>query len=51
MPPSPPKPKAKRLSAWNLLLFLPAVGLAFPGLYSRETPELAGVPFIFSGTR
>jgi Protein of unknown function (DUF3311) len=48
MPQTPPhQPKSKRLSAWNLLLFLPAVGLAFPGLYARETPELAGVPFFY----
>ena len=40
-------PKSKRLSPWNLLLFLPALGLAFPGLYARDTPELAGVPFFY----
>jgi hypothetical protein len=43
----PHQPKSKRLSPWNLLLFLPAVGLAFPGLYARDTPELVGVPFFY----
>jgi hypothetical protein len=40
-------PKSKRLSAWNLLLFLPALGLAFPGLYARQTPELFEIPFFY----
>ncbi len=39
--------KSKRLSAWNLLLFLPALGLIFPGVYARDTPELFGVPFFY----
>ena len=43
----PPPPKSKRLSAWNLLLFLPALGLIFPGVYARDTPELFGVPFFY----
>jgi hypothetical protein len=42
---TPPKPK--RLSAWNLLLFLPALALIFPGLYARATPELLGIPFFY----
>ena len=41
------KPKSTRLSAWNLLLILPALGLIFPGVYARETPELYGVPFFY----
>lgn len=40
-------PKSKRLSAWNLLLVLPALALAFPGLFARETPELFEVPFFY----
>lgn len=40
-------PKSKRLYAWNLLLALPALGLIFPGVYARQTPELAGVPFFY----
>jgi Protein of unknown function (DUF3311) len=43
----PQPPKSKGFSLWNLLLFLPAVGLAFPGLYARETPELFEVPFFY----
>jgi hypothetical protein len=43
----PQPPKSKRLSAWNLLLFLPALGLVFPGVYARDTPELFGVPFFY----
>ena len=43
----PPPPKSKRLSAWNLLLFLPAVGLAFPGLYARELPSSQACPFFY----
>ena len=39
--------KSKRPSAWNLLLLLPALGLIFPGVYARDTPELAGVPFFY----
>jgi hypothetical protein len=43
-----PEPaKSKRLSPWNLLLFLPAVALIFPGVYARATPELFGVPFFY----
>jgi hypothetical protein len=40
-------PKSKRLSPWNLLLALPALALAFPGVYARDTPELFGVPFFY----
>lgn len=43
-----PRPlKSKRLSAWNLLLLLPALALIFPGVYARDTPELFGVPFFY----
>jgi hypothetical protein len=40
-------PKPKRLSKWNLLLILPALALAFPGLYARDTPELFEIPFFY----
>ena len=39
--------KSKRFSLWNLLLFLPAVGLAFPGIYARATPALFEIPFFY----
>jgi len=39
-------PKNKR-SAWNWLLILPALGLAFPAIYSRPTPEIFGFPFFY----
>jgi hypothetical protein len=47
--PDPPlhQAKSKRFSPWNLLLFLPAAGLAFPGLYARATPELFEIPFFY----
>jgi hypothetical protein len=32
---------------WLWLLLLPALGLAFPGLYSRTTPEVFGFPFFY----
>ena len=44
---APNKPSPKRFSPWSLLLFLPAVGLAFPGLYARATPELFEIPFFY----
>jgi hypothetical protein len=40
-------PKSKRLSAWNLLLLIPALALIFPGVYARESPEIFGVPFFY----
>ena len=39
-------PKSKR-AAWNWLLILPAIALAFPGVYSRPAPELFGFPFFY----
>ena len=41
----PPKPT--RLSRWNWLLVLPALGLAFPSVHARATPELFGFPFFY----
>jgi hypothetical protein len=32
---------------WLWLLLLPALGLAFPGVYSRVTPEIFGFPFFY----
>jgi Protein of unknown function (DUF3311) len=34
-------------SAWNSLLIVPAIALAFPALYSRPTPEFFGFPFFY----
>jgi hypothetical protein len=43
-----PQPaKSKRFSPWSLLLFLPALGLMFPGLYARQTPQLFEIPFFY----
>ncbi|HTD54393.1 MAG TPA: DUF3311 domain-containing protein [Silvibacterium sp.] len=39
-------PTRKR-KAWNWLLIVPALALAFPALYSRSTPELLGFPFFY----
>jgi hypothetical protein len=39
--------KSKPFSPWSLLLFLPAAGLIFPGLYARATPELFEIPFFY----
>jgi hypothetical protein len=40
-------PKRKSRAAWNWLLILPALGLAFPAIYSRPAPELIGFPFFY----
>jgi hypothetical protein len=37
----------KRNRGWNWLLILPAIGLLFPALYARQTPELFGFPFFY----
>jgi Protein of unknown function (DUF3311) len=41
------QPKNKRRNAWNWLLVVPALALAFPAMYSRPTPELFGFPFFY----
>jgi hypothetical protein len=41
------QPKPARRPAWNLLFLIPAVALAFPGVYARATPELFHVPFFY----
>jgi uncharacterized membrane protein YhdT len=40
-------PKRKSRGLWNWLLIVPAVGLAFPAVYSRATPGLFGFPFFY----
>ena len=37
----------KYRAAWNSLLALPALGLAFPGIYSHAEPSLFGFPFFY----
>jgi hypothetical protein len=32
---------------WYVLLLFPLVGLLYPPLYSRETPDLFGFPFFY----
>ena len=36
-----------RNRGWLLLLVLPYLGLCFPQLYARATPELIGFPFFY----
>lgn len=36
-----------RRAYWYWLLLLPALGLMFPGIYARSTPELFGFPFFY----
>ena len=43
----PPRSKPAHLSAWNWLLVIPAIGLAFPAVYARATPTLFGFPFFY----
>ena len=40
-------PKRKSRGLWNWFLIVPAIGLAFPAVYSRPTPELFGFPFFY----
>jgi hypothetical protein len=37
----------RKSSAWNWLLLVPAIGLAFPAVYSQQGPELFGFPFFY----
>lgn len=41
------EPKGRLRNAWNWLLVVPALALAFPATYSRPTPELFGFPFFY----
>ena len=45
--PNAPAAQAETPLSLDLLLFLPALGLTFPGLYARETPEPLEVPFFY----
>jgi hypothetical protein len=40
-------PQSKHHPAWKLLLLLPYLGLCFPQLYNRASPELFGFPFFY----
>jgi hypothetical protein len=40
-------PRSKSRSAWTWILVLPLIGLLFPGIYARATPELFGFPFFY----
>jgi hypothetical protein len=40
-------PRSRSRSAWQWILVLPLIGLLFPGLYARSTPELFGFPFFY----
>jgi hypothetical protein len=40
-------PSEKTRTGWKLLLVLPYVGLCFPQMYARATPELLGFPFFY----
>jgi hypothetical protein len=37
----------KHSTRWNWLHILPAIGLLFPAVYARQTPELFGFPFFY----
>lgn len=37
----------RRRSAWNWLLLLPFLALAFPIFYARAEPALWGIPFFY----
>ena len=40
-------PSEKTRTRWKLLLVLPYLGLCFPRMYARATPELFGFPFFY----
>jgi hypothetical protein len=40
-------PTEKTRTRWKLLLVLPYIGLCFPQMYARATPELFGFPFFY----
>jgi len=46
---STPNTPAKKTAAWWVwpLLAAPYLGLCFPALYARATPELLGFPFFY----
>lgn len=45
--PSVSSPRPRSRSPWQWILVLPLIGLLFPGLYARSTPELFGFPFFY----
>jgi uncharacterized membrane protein YhdT len=42
-----PRSKQGKRAAWNWLLVIPAIALAFPAVYAHPTPELFGFPFFY----
>jgi hypothetical protein len=40
-------PTQRTRTAWKLLLVLPYLGLCFPQVYARATPDLLGLPFFY----
>ncbi len=40
-------PTEKTRTLWKLLLVLPYIGLCFPQMYAKATPELFGFPFFY----
>ena len=38
---------SNRRRAWNWLLLVPFLALAFPALYARADPALWGIPFFY----
>lgn len=47
MEPTETQPTEKTRTRWKLLLLLPYLGLCFPQMYARATPELFGFPFFY----
>jgi hypothetical protein len=43
----PTTPSNRTRTGWKLLLVLPYLGLCFPQVYARSTPELFGFPFFY----
>ena len=43
----PTIPSNRSRTGWKLLLVLPYLGLCFPQVYARATPELFGFPFFY----
>ena len=40
-------PSNRTRTGWKMLLVLPYLGLCFPQVYARATPELFGFPFFY----
>ena len=41
------QPDRPRRAAWNWLLLLPFLALAFPVIYAKQEPSLFGFPFFY----